>query len=357
MNKTIKHSAILLLLSLILILSACSGGKGDNESPQQTGETNDPTSTAEPVTTSVPLPYDAPLTGLKLENAATARPIVVMINNFAAARPQSGLTNADVIWEVLAEGGITRLIAVFQSTSALTDTIGPIRSIRPYLIDIGDSFGAVLAHAGASNDGYAILQRQGKPYLDEISNAGSYFWRSKERKAPHNLYSSLEKLRTGAEKKKYSMDKQVPPYTFAETGSTETGVPANDITVSFLLKNYSVGYKYDSATGLYKRSIGDKPHIDMNNNEQLSGTNLVVLGADHKTLDNEGRLSVDLNKGGSAILFQKGKAIEAEWVRAPDGMIRIVKNGEELPFVPGKTFFHIVPNKPTFEGHVTWVQN
>ncbi|WP_053372673.1 DUF3048 domain-containing protein [Paenibacillus sp. FJAT-27812] len=357
MIKTIKQSAVLLLLSLILILSACSGGKGDNESPQQTGETNDPTNTAEPVTTSVPLPYDAPLTGLKLENAATARPIVVMINNYAAARPQSGLTNADVIWEVLAEGGITRLIAVFQSTSALTDTIGPIRSIRPYLIDIGDSFGAVLAHAGASNDGYAILQRQGKPYLDEISNAGSYFWRSKERKAPHNLYSSLEKLRTGAEKKKYSMDKQVPPYTFAEAGSTETGVPASDITISFLLKNYNVGYKYDSAAGLYKRSIGDKPHIDMNNNEQLSGTNLVVLGADHKTLDNEGRLSVDLNKGGSAILFQKGKAIEAEWVRAPDGMIRIVKNGEELPFVPGKTFFHIVPNKPTFEGHVTWVQN
>ncbi len=107
---------------------------------------------------------------------------------------------------------------------------------------------------------------------------------------------------------------------------------------------------------MYKRSIGEKPHIDMNNDEQLSGTNLVVLGANHKTLDNEGRLAVDLTEGGSAILFQKGIAIEAEWVRAPDGMIRIVKNGAELPFVPGKTFFHIVPNNPTFEEHVTWVQ-
>ncbi|MGG1637991.1 DUF3048 domain-containing protein [Paenibacillus sp. NRS-1760] len=356
MNKRIRKSAVLLLLSLILLITACSGGKGSNDTPTETNDIMDPNSTDEPVTAPTPLPYDAPLSGLKLENAATSRPIVVMINNFAAARPQSGLTNADVIWEVLAEGGITRLIAVFQSTSAITDTIGPIRSIRPYLIDIGDSYGAVLAHAGASNDGYAVLQRQGKPYLDEISNAGSYFWRSKERKAPHNLYSNLEKLRTGAEKKKYSMDKQVPPYTFAEAGSTEVGVPAADITINFMLKNYNVGYKYDSVSGLYKRSIGDKPHIDMNNNEQLSGTNLVVLGADHKTLDKEGRLAVDLTKGGSAILFQKGKAIEAEWVRAPDGMIRIVKNGAELPFVPGKTFFHIVPNKPTFEGHVTWVQ-
>lgn len=359
MIKRMQISAAALLLSLILMVTACSGGNGGNAAPQETGETIEPTSQAEPTAEAepTPLPYTAPLTGLKLEKAATARPIVVMINNFAAARPQSGLTNADVIWEVLAEGGITRLVAVFQSTDALEESIGPIRSIRPYLIDIGDSYGAVLAHAGASNDGYDILQHQGKPYLDEISNAGSYFWRSKERKAPHNLYSSLEKLRTGAEKKKYSLDKQVPPYTFAEAGSTETGVPAADITISFLLKNYSVGYVYDAATGLYKRSIGDKPHIDLNNNEQLSGTNLVVLGADHTTMDKEGRLSVDLNKGGRAILFQKGIAIEAEWVRAPDGMIRIVKNGTELPFVPGKIFFHIVPNKPTFEEHVTWVQS
>ncbi|CAM4425167.1 hypothetical protein FHS16_003727 [Paenibacillus endophyticus] len=356
MDKQIRNSAVTLLLSLTLLLSACSGGNGGNShTPPEPESSVSPSSTAETIE-KAPLPYEAPLTGLKLEKPAEARPIVVMINNFAAARPQSGLSNADVVWEVLAEGGITRLIAVFQSTAALTDTIGPIRSIRPYLIDIGDSYGAVLAHAGASTDGYAVLQRQGKPYLDEISNAGSYFWRSKERKAPHNLYSSLEKLRTGAEKKKYSLDKQVPPYTFAEAGSTEAGVPASDITISFLLKNYSVGYLYDSAAGLYKRSIGGKPHIDLNNNEQLSGTNLVVLGANHKTLDNEGRLAVDMASEGPAILFQKGKAIEADWVRAPDGMIRIVKDGAELPFVPGKTFFHIVPNNPTFESHVSWVQ-
>lgn len=355
MNIRIRLSAVSLLLSFVLLVTACSG-KGGNESPQETSDTTEPTMVTEPVEEPAPLPYDAPLTGLKLEQAATARPIVVMINNFAAARPQSGLTNADVIWEVLAEGGITRLIAVFQSTNAISDTIGPIRSIRPYLIDIGDSYGAILAHAGASNDGYAILQRQGKPYLDEISNAGSYFWRSKERKAPHNLYSSLEKLRTGAEKKKYSMDKQALPYTFTDTGVSATGVPATDITVNFLLKNYNVGYKYDTATGLYQRSIGDKPHIDLNNSEQLKASNLVVLGADHKTLDKEGRLAVNLDKGGKALLFQKGKAIEADWVRAPDGMIRIVIDGAEAAFVPGKTFFHIVPNTPTFEGHVTWVQ-
>ncbi|NIK77990.1 hypothetical protein FHS15_003128 [Paenibacillus castaneae] len=354
MDKRLRISVSALLLSFILMFTACSSGNGGKEQPQETGETIDPISTEEAAPPTPPR-LTASLTGLEKEEGVEARPIVVMINNFAAARPQSGLTNADVIWEVLAEGGITRLIAVFQSTNALTDTIGPIRSIRPYLIDIGDSYGAILAHAGASTDGYDILQHQGKPYLDEISNAGSYFWRSKDRKPPHNLYSNLEKLRAGVEKKKYFTEKVTPAYTFAENGSNESGVPASTVTISFLLKNYKVGYEYDAASGTYKRSINDKPHIDMNNNEQLTGTNLVVLGANHKTLDDEGRLAVNLTEGGSALLFQKGKAIEAEWVRAPDGMIRIVKNGAELELVPGKTFFHIVPNKPTFAEHITWV--
>lgn len=359
MDKRMRVSIVVMLLAVFLIITACSS-KGVNETPQEAEQTDGPiitTEPTEPVAEPTPLPYKAPLTGLGSASEAKARPVVVMINNFAAARPQSGLANADVMWEVLAEGGITRLIAVFQSTDAVTDSIGPIRSIRPYLIDIGDSYGAVLAHAGASNDGYDILQHQGKPYLDEISNAGGYFWRSKERKAPHNLYSSLEKLREGAEKKKYRSDVEVPAYTFADSGSSESGVPATNITISFLMQDYKVGYAYDATSGLYKRSIGDKPHIDMNNDQQLSAANLVVLGANHKTLDNAGRLAVDLTDGGSAILFQQGKAIEAEWVRSPDGMIRIVKNGAELPFVPGKTFFHIVPNKPTFAEHVVWVQN
>ncbi|MCA0757867.1 DUF3048 domain-containing protein [Paenibacillus sp. N4] len=359
MDKRMRISAAALLVPLILLATACSGGNGNggNAVPEATEVIVQPTASEAPPPTPEPLPYTAPLTGIKQATEAKARPIAVMINNFAAARPQSGLTNADVIWEVLAEGGITRLIAVFQSTDAATDTVGPVRSIRPYLIDIGDSYGAVLGHAGASTDGYAVLQKQGKPYLDEISNAGGSFWRSKDRKAPHNLYTSLEKLREGADKKKYKTDVTVPAYTFADEGAAEPGVPATGITVSFLLKDYKVGYSYDAAAGLYKRSINEKPHIDLNNGEQLTGTNVVVIGANHRTLDNEGRLAVNLTDGGPAVLFQKGKAIEAEWVRAPDGMIRIVLNGAELPLVPGKTFFHIVPNSPSFESHVAWVQS
>ncbi|WP_081735376.1 DUF3048 domain-containing protein [Paenibacillus gorillae] len=343
---------------MVVLLAACSqGGNAQNPNVEVT---TDPTEAPAPEMTPAH-PFTAPLTGLGRDTEADSRPIAVMINNLKPARPQSGLTNADIVWEVLAEGGITRLIAIFQSTDKLTESIGPIRSIRPYLIDIGESYGAVLAHAGGSNDAYAILQQQKKPYLDEISNAGSYFWRSKERKAPHNLYSDLEKLRNGADKRGYASDRSVPVYSFIP-GSQDGAVPvsaaagggtdATTIEIGFTLKNYKVSYAYDAASGLYQRSINGEPHVDMNNNEQLKAANLVVLGARHKTLDDVGRLDVDLHAGGSAMLFQQGKAISCEWVRSSDNMIRIMKDGAELPFVPGVTYFHVVPNTPSFEDHI-----
>ncbi|MFD1954857.1 DUF3048 domain-containing protein [Paenibacillus thailandensis] len=342
-------------LALLLIPLAGCGSGGGAAGPGQTEEPELHSSApseqpAEPTAA----PYSAPLTGLGMDEPAEARPVAVMINNLKPARPQSGLTEADVVWEVLAEGGITRLVAIFQSTGHNTEPIGPIRSIRPYLIELGESYGAVLAHAGGSNDAYAILQGQDKPYLDEITNAGGSFWRSKERKAPHNLYSDLEKLRAAADKKGYDSETAVPSYTFEDEGATAGGAAADNVSVTFSLQNYVVKYAYDAEGGVYKRFIGDEPHVDMNNDEQLTASNLVVLSASHRTLDNEGRLAIDLEQGGPAVLMQRGKAVECEWIRDGGGMIRIVKDGEELPMVPGRSFFHIVPdNKPLAE-HVTY---
>jgi hypothetical protein len=360
MNNRLRGSLAAMLAATIVMTAACGGSNAApvNVPPEPTAS---PTMEATPIPTAAPLPYTAPLSGIGLAQEAKFRPMAVMINNFSAARPQSGLTGADVIWEVLAEGGITRLVAIFQSTESLSDTIGPIRSNRKYLIDIADSYGAVMAHAGGSPEAYGILQKQGKPYLDEITNAGSYFWRSKDRKAPHNLYSSLEKLRDGAEKKKYSDDKPVPVYQFSENGTVagaSVAEDARDITIKFLMDNYKVGYIYDEASGLYSRSINGEPHIDLNNNATLAAANLIVFETKHRTLDDVGRLSVDLVSGGNAYLFQKGKKIDIDWVSAPDDMIRFAtKEGAEISLVPGKTYIHIVPNKPALAEHVAWVQS
>ncbi|WP_375546921.1 DUF3048 domain-containing protein [Paenibacillus sp.] len=336
------------------LLASCGGPKAESpkepvveeQTPPEEPAQEDPVGSGEQQGA-----YTSPLTGLPLDMPVTQRPLSVMINNAPAARPQSGLTQADIVYEVLAEGGITRIIGIFQSKGT-NEKIGPIRSIRPYLIDIGESYGGVLVHAGGSNDAYAILQKQHKEDLDEIGNAGAYFWRDKTRKAPHNLYSDADKLREGADKRGYKKDVNVPAYTFRTENDLPEGENASGVDITFLLKNYKVTYQYNEADKLYLRSINGQPHIDVNTGKQLTATNVVILGANHKTLDDVGRLAVDLVSGGEAFLLQQGKVIKGNWERSKGDVIRFVKDGKEVPLYPGTTYFNIVPNAPTFESHV-----
>lgn len=295
--------------------------------------------------------FKAPLTGLPSDEAITRRPLAVMINNAPAARPQSGLSSADIIMEVLAEGGITRYIAIFQSEGA-DETVGPVRSIRPYLIELGESYDGVLIHAGGSPEAYSILQKQQKQHMDEISNGGPYFWRSSDRKAPHNLYTSSDKLREGLQKKGYDHDSLSPVYLYNEEGSTAAGEEAAAFDVKYLLDSYRVTYEYDEVSGRYMRLVNGKADVDQDNGDQLGAANIIVAGADHKVLDSVGRLSVDVDQGGEAMLFQKGKMIQGQWVRKSGDIIRFIYNGKEANLIPGKTFISIVPNSPDFAGHV-----
>lgn len=383
-------------IAAVLALSAC-GGKPQAEpveGPEVHSPVQPPAEDVPEPAAPEPAPYTAPLTGLAVEAPVTQRPLAVMINNAPAARPQSGLSQADIIYEVLAEGGITRLIGIFQSQAGI-EKIGPIRSIRPYLIRLGESYGGVLVHAGGSPEAYSIIQKQGKQDLDEIGNAGAFFWRSKDRKAPHNLYSSDEKLRQAAAKMGYDQQVQVPQYSFlaeepaggtrgtdgtegtnstdgtpssggtadgteganaaSEAGSQTgaAGEAAGKVDITFLLNSYVVSYEYDEASSTYKRSINGSPHVDLNNNEQLEAANVIVLGADHKVLDDIGRLAVDIEAWGEAMLFQRGEVIRGQWVRAANDAIRFVKDGAEVALVPGTTYFNIVPNSPSFESHVS----
>ncbi len=354
MTQRMRIAMQLALAAAIVGLTACGGNK-ETEAPPV--ETSSPSASASASPSESPSPaaaFLAPLTGMPAEQEVTNRPFSVMINNLAPARPQSGMTQADVVWELLAEGGITRFVAVFQSKE-FADPIGPIRSIRPYYIQVGEFYGGVLVHAGASNDGFAILQKQKKEHLDEITNAGAYFYRDKTRKAPHNVYSTLEKLREGAEKRKYAASVNVPLLTFSDSSpALATAASAANIDIKFMLSSYKVSYAYDSAKGLYYRSINDQPHIDKNNDQQLSAANLVVLSAKHDIKDDVGRLVVDLDKGGEAILFQQGKSIACSWERKEGDVIRLMKDGQELPFVPGVTYYHVVPTSNPMEKLVTY---
>lgn len=303
--------------------------------------------------------YRAPLTGLETPEPVTRQPVMVMVNNHPAARPQSGLSQADLVYECLAEGEITRLVAIFQSRS-FPDPIGPVRSIRPYFIELGKGFGALQVHAGGSPDGYAQLEREHIPELDEITNAGPSFWRESFRKAPHNLYTNLEKIGAGAERRGLQgKGPEKPVFSFANGGgeavqaSAQEAGPGRDAEITFLLSSYKVGYTYDEASRTYLRSINGNKHIDLNNNEQLAAANVVIMGTDHKVLDDEGRREVRLTGTGPALLLQGGKVRSIEWKRErEDEPVRYYEQGREAELRPGQTHIMIVPVTPSFEAHV-----
>ncbi|MFB5762915.1 DUF3048 domain-containing protein [Paenibacillus medicaginis] len=299
--------------------------------------------------------YTAPLTGLAIDAPSDQRPLAVMINNAPAARPQSGLSGADIVYEVLAEGGITRLVAFFQSGGGEVN-IGPVRSIRPYLIELAESYGALPVHAGGSNDAYDLFQHQGKQHLDEITNAGPSFWRSKDRKAPHNLYTSLPKLLEGADKRGYPTSSDVPEYTFAKPEPMTDGEQVTAFDIRFLLQSYRVSYTYDEDKQIYLRSVNGEPHIDLNNGEPLSAANVVVMSTSHQVLDDVGRLAVDLDSGGEALIFREGRMIQGTWKHANGDIIRFYEGNAEISLVPGQTYIHIVPNDQPLDGHVSITQ-
>lgn len=357
----INGSSSRLLSTIILTTLLLSGCSTQQSANTQNAPTQQPTAEPAPIETSQPSPIADPsvklisgLTGLAVSEDILPRPLAVMINNAPAARPQSGISEADILYEILAEGGITRLIGIFQSHTGVVK-IGPIRSIRPYLLDIGESYSGVTVHAGGSPDAYAILQKQKKDDMDEIGRAGAYFWRDKARKAPHNLYSNAAKLREGAEKLGFSSNVKVPEYHFNKPEVVQTGgEPVSEFSVNFLLKSYNIEYKYAADRGNYQRYVNGKPHLDLNNNNPVEAANVMVMGADHKVLDDVGRLQVDVELGGEALLFQKGQVTKGRWSREHGDVIRFVKDGKEALMYPGITHILVVPNTPSFSSHVVY---
>ncbi|WP_245850848.1 DUF3048 domain-containing protein [Paenibacillus herberti] len=348
MKRNVNSVAGLLIMAMLL--SACSE---QAEAPVETDPPPLATMAPSAAPSASPTPivpaFTAPLTGKGVQGPIDARPYLVMINNHPKARPQSGLGSADLLYEVLAEGEVTRILAVFQS-QPLTGAIGPVRSIRPYFIDLAKSQDAIMIHAGGSPDGYAQLSKEKLNHLDEITNAGSYFWRDKSRKAPHNLYTNLEKLAAGIDRKGFETSQQgtVRSYPFIQGDSAQpAGSAATTLDVTFLLKSYKVSYRYDSGAQRFMRFINDEPHTDLNDGKQLAADNVVVLEAPHRVLDDAGRRSVDLSEGGKAMLFQRGKAREVQWKRsAVDDPIRLYDGATEAALYPGQTHFLIIPDKP-----------
>lgn len=299
------------------------------------------------------LPYQYPLTGIGTKDKVEGRAVAVMVNNHPKARPQSALHQADIVYELLAEGNVTRFLAIFQSERP--DNIGPVRSAREYYIELAKGYDSLFIAHGYSPEAQKMLQKGYVDNLNGIQYDGSLFKRASFRVAPHNSYITFENILKGAEKNHYDMKKAPDALKFLTKEEVEvlSGEPANTVNISYYDQTFSSAFKYDGTLMKYKRFSDGVQTVDYDSEEPVLVDNIFVVETTHQVLDDAGRRDIDLTSGGKAYLFQQGHMQALEWKNV-DGKILPYLNGEEVGFVPGKTWINVIPTSPGLESAVSY---
>jgi hypothetical protein len=284
-----------------------------------------------------------PLCGKESGAVSAARPLAVVLDNSPKGRPQAGLLEADVVYEVPVEGGLTRLLAIY--THGTAGKIGPVRSTRPYFLSLAAEYTGVQVHSGGSPEALKQITQQKIASLNELSKASAAaYWRSQQRARPYNLYSSTERLRAAVEKGKLDEPVNLNGLLFYTPGNGPTeGTPAPAFGIAFS-KNTQVSYNYDAEQQVYLRQMDGKPHLDGDNGGQLKAANVIVQWVSPKTLDKQGRLDLGIIGTGPARVYTQGQWVEAVWSR-PEGENKTYyrdSNGLEIPLTPGQTWIEIV---------------
>lgn len=254
------------------------------------------------------------LTGAQISPELNQIPITgIMIENSPDARPQSGLDQAGVVFEAVAEGGITRFLTLWQETQP--DYVGPVRSVRPYYLQWLQGFDASIAHVGGSPEALAKIQTDGIKDLDQFYNGGPY-QRITERYAPHNVYTSLGGLLALEKSKGFTSSSFTGFARKAEKASATPTAKTIDFSISGPL--YNAHYDYDAASNSYLRSEGGLPHKDERSGKQLNPKVVIALVLP-QGLDPDGiHTTYNTLGNGTAYIFQDGIVTQGTWSKASD---------------------------------------
>jgi len=274
----------------------------------------------------------------------------VMTDNIHVARPAAGIAEAPLVIEALAEGAITRLLA-FYPDGADINRIGPVRSARSYFVDWAKEYGAVYVHIGGSPEALAQLESSSVRDLNQFW-WGGYFWRDRERYAPHNVYTSADLLHeTLAEFEvgRGAVDNSRP---FKEGGPDGAGEPGtvSEIKVDFPAAAYRVVWSYDSETNRYKRYQGTGEFTD-ETGRQVEADNVIVQITDVRVVDNVGRREVRTSGEGDALVFRDGQIYEAKWLKEDGGRTKFIYSyaSDEIPWNVGVTWIEVVGDEEMVE--------
>lgn len=301
------------------------------------------------VQAAAPQKFYSPLTGVEVaDEAATKRQVTgIMIENSPSARPQSGIKDAGVVFEAIAEGGITRLATLHQEDRP--GMIGPVRSIRPYYLDWMAPFDASISHVGGSANALKTVRSGGFKDIDQFFNGNSY-WRATDRVAPHNVYTNSDKLDALNQNKGF-------------TSSTFTGWPrkkdtpvaaplASIVQMTVSSPTYNVRYEYDKATNNYIRFVGGAPSKDREAGQVTPKVVIALKVPTQLGFEDGYREQMTTDGHNEAIVFQDGTVTKGVWRKTgqKNQLQFYDKNGHVIALNPGQTWITVVaPDKA-----VTW---
>ncbi len=344
-NKTGIKILIIILLVLILIAGVLLAikifKKDKNQEDTETvavQEETEATETNEPQ--------------LKIVNQKSkTRPYAVMINNNHAAWPQCGLSDAYIVYEMIAEGGITRMMALYKDK--YPEKIGSVRSARHYFIDYADENDAIFIHWGGSPQAYERINK-GVNDLDGIASEGSAFFRdsSLKRDYEHTGFVNLKKAKDYAESKGYTRDTNkdlLLNYSVDEIdlSSNEKAKVANKVNIKYSYY-HTTSYEYDEKNKVYKRSMSNVANVDLITGEQYTAKNIIAYKVKNYSLndgENKGRQDLDNIGSGEGYLITNGYSIPITWEKTSHSGQTIYKdlNGERITVNDGNTFIQICP--------------
>lgn len=276
----------------------------------------------------------------------------VMIENHIEARPLSGIGSARLVYEAPVEGNITRLLAFFLAEDDVSK-VGPVRSARPYYLDWVDEFGAPMyMHVGGSPDALSRISSSDMFDVNEFFR-GWYFWRSDDRRAPHNTYTSSKLWQKAWDDygDSFVEKRAFYPWQFANIDRCEEDC-AGEVDMIFSGNAYAPTWTFNSSTSKYERTEFGRITRDRESGEQIAVDTLIVQRMETTVLDSVGRLGMETVGSGEAIIFQNGHAIEGVWQKGRSERTTFFEQvgGKEIPIGPGKIWIAVVPQT----GDVTW---
>lgn len=285
----------------------------------------------------------SPISGLACENY-NQRPIAVMLANDQAARPLSGLSEADMVFEMqVVEDSITRLMAVFVCNRP--KEIGSIRSARHDFIPLAGGINAIYAHWGGSHFALEKLRTKVIDDIDAMVNPYEAFFRKLGIIAPHNGFSTIEKLINSAEKLKYKIDNEFEGYPHKTQNSNFKSQNENkNISINYAYP-WNIEWQYNSEKNSYLRFRGGKTETDKNNSQQVEAKNIIVMYAKSRLLEGQYN-DVDVEGSGELLFYKNNEEIKGTWKKDKNNLKSklyfLDLNNQEIEFVPGQIWVEII---------------